>query len=98
MLMAAVEVRGLGQALVMTVVNISAGGAQIATEGQDVSGMRTGEVYDFVVFDGEDTSRQAAASGRLVRRSDDAIGVSWSDEDGSIWKIGDLLAQLGTYP
>jgi hypothetical protein len=96
--MAAVEVLGLGQALVLTVVNISAGGAQIATGGQDVSGMRTGEVYDFVVFDGNDPSRQTAAKGRLIRRTEEAIGVSWSDDDGSIWKIGDLLAEIGAKP
>jgi hypothetical protein len=30
----------------------------------------------------------------VTRRQDDALAVVWLDEDGSIWRIADLLAQL----
>src|SRR5689334_19762812 len=91
---AAIELRFQGEALFLPIRNISVSGALIGTGGRDLSMLKPGLVYEMVVFDPNETTNQALVSARIVRHSVDAMAVQWTDEDGSIWRVAEVLARL----
>jgi hypothetical protein len=93
-LCAAIASEARDEALLLPIRNISAGGALLVTDGQDASLLRAGRVYEIVVFALDDPPKQAAASARIMRNTSDSVSVLFSDEDGSIWRIADLLMRV----
>jgi PilZ domain-containing protein len=89
-LYATVELRSLGETLILSIRNISLGGVFLTADGQDLSSIVIGSEEELVVFDGSDDDKRVVVNGRVVRRDADGIALTWVGED-SIFKIATLV-------
>lgn len=91
-LFATVELRGLDEVLILSLRNVSLGGAFLSADGNDLSGIRVGSEHELAVFEGEDTKGEIVVRARVVRKESNGLALSWIGED-TVFAIAGLIGQ-----
>jgi hypothetical protein len=89
-----VEMRSASETLILTVRNVSAGGALLSADGHDISVFPVGSRHSVALFTPGDDGRLLVLSGEVVRHQPDAMALRW-DQDGTAFvALVDWLAEI----
>jgi PilZ domain len=89
-LFATVELRDGDDVLVLSVGNLSLGGAWLAGDGLDLSRVAVGAEKELTIFDECDPGIGVTVRGRVLRRSAAGIALAWIGAD-DMFKVAGLI-------
>lgn len=93
-LFATVELRGSDVILILSIKNISLGGAFLVADGADLGPFKIGSQQELVLFDGNDDDRRVTVTARIVRKDQGGMAVIWVGE-AAVFQIAELLEPAG---
>ena len=78
------------ETLILTVRNISLGGAFLLSDGHDLSALALGSEQEVVLVDGQDPETEVVVKAVLVRKATDGVALKWDGEE-AIFKVAAVL-------
>lgn len=93
-LCASVELKRTREILVLSVRNISLGGAFLVADGHDLSQFPLRSAHEVVLFDPENVDHQIELGARVARHDADGMAITWIQEEGVIFRLSDLIDKL----
>lgn len=89
-LYATVALKAPDETFILTLRNLSIGGAFLLADGHDLSTVDVGGEHEVVIVDGENPDREVTVTASVVRNAGDGLAVKWIGENDA-FKVASLL-------